>query len=167
LNYFGGTASHNTVQFDKRDQMSRISRFLFGDWLTTRRVEPLQETADAMQFGAGYQDRQGSIHFRRIRLGDSHLRVEDEVSDFKDAAVLRWRLAPGQWHLDQTPSGPRVVRPGPVPVTLNVSSTVAIVRTEMVEGWESRHYLDKTPVPVLEIEIGQAGILTTDVRWSL
>jgi len=27
LNYFGGTASHNTVQFDERDQMPRLSRF--------------------------------------------------------------------------------------------------------------------------------------------
>ena len=30
LNYFSGTASHNTIQFDDRDQMPRHSRFLFG-----------------------------------------------------------------------------------------------------------------------------------------
>src|SRR4029079_19380469 len=31
--YFSGTASHNTVQFDDRDQMPRVGRSLFGDWL--------------------------------------------------------------------------------------------------------------------------------------
>jgi len=68
LDYFGGTASHNTLQFDGRDQMPRISRFLLGDWLKTRRLEALQESSSAVQFGAGYRDGQGSSHFRRIRL---------------------------------------------------------------------------------------------------
>jgi len=35
LNYFGGVASHNTVQFGQRDQMPRLGRFLFGAWPKT------------------------------------------------------------------------------------------------------------------------------------
>jgi hypothetical protein len=41
-----------------------------------------------------------------------------------------------------------------------------ITRCEIVQGWESRHYLEKTPVPVLEIEFQQAGTLTTEYRWA-
>ena len=50
---------------------------------------------------------------------------------------------------------------------LNVSANVPITRCELVEGWESRHYLEKTPVPVLEVEIQQAGTLTTQLHWTV
>ena len=167
LDYFGGTTSHNTVQFDGRDQMPRISRFLLGDWLKTRRLEALQESSSAVQFGAGYCDGQGASHFRRIRLGDAVLRVEDEVSGFTEKAVLRWRLAPGEWQLELMQEGPRVTRTGQQPVMLEVTSSAPIARAEMVEGWESRHYLEKTPLPVLEVEIQQAGTMTTELHWKL
>ena len=165
LNYFGGTASHNTVQFDSRDQMPRLSRFLLGDWLKTRRLEPLQDGTQTICFGAGYRDGQGASHLRRISVGDTRLRVEDEVEGFREKAVLRWRLAPGAWRLEQTPSGPRLTRAGQGCATLTVVSSTPISRCELVEGWESRHYLEKTPVSVLEIEIRQPGILKTKLDW--
>jgi hypothetical protein len=166
LNYFGGTASHNTVQFDDRDQMPRLSRFLLGDWLTTQRVEPLREDGQTVHFGAGYRDGLGSSHFRRISLSDRHLSVQDEVTGFRKKAVLRWRLPPGDWHLEDTPNGLRLAGSTPGPVKLTVSSTSAMARYELVQGWESRHYLEKTPLPVLEIEVRQPGTLTTELEWT-
>lgn len=166
LSYFGGTASHNTVQFDDRDQMPRISRFLLGDWLKTQRLESLQDASDAVRLGAGYRDGHGGSHFRRIRLAEARLRVEDDVGGFRDKAVLRWRLTPGEWLLEQTPHGPRLRRAGQDSVTLTVTSSVTIARVQIVEGWESRHYLEKTLVPVLEIEIWQPGTLTTEINWT-
>jgi hypothetical protein len=46
LNYFAGTASHNTIQFDDRDQMPRVSRFLFGDWLKPDVIELVGRRAE-------------------------------------------------------------------------------------------------------------------------
>jgi len=40
------------------------------------------------------------------------------------------------------------------------------LRCELVKGCESRHYLEKTLVPVLEIEVQQAATLTTEVFWT-
>lgn len=160
LTYFGGTASHNTVQFDDRDQMPRLSRFLFGDWLKTFFIEPMTEEAKATHFAAGYRDCQHASHRRRISLGDTHLRVVDEVAGFARKAVLRWRVAPGEWRLD----GLRLTNGAHV---LTAQASMPIVRCELVEGWESRHYLEKTPVPVLEIEIQQAGTLTTEYHWAI
>ncbi len=54
LNYFSGVASHNTVEFDQHQQMPRLSRFLFGAWLT-----PKELTYSANEFGCGYQDHWG------------------------------------------------------------------------------------------------------------
>ena len=180
LNYFGGTASHNTVQFDDRDQMPRLSRFLFGDWLKTSFLEPITEDAQTTCFGAGYRDCKRASHQRRVSLADSSLRVMDEVNGFRNSAVLRWRLVPGDWHLERySDSSLRVQRGNPdggdghvVPPhddethVLAVQTTIPIVRCEIVQGWESRHYLAKTPVPVLEIEVQQPGILTTEYRWA-
>jgi hypothetical protein len=158
LNYFGGVASHNTVQFDGREQMPRLSRFLLGEWLKTWEIEPLQEDAEGVHFAASYRDGHGASHFRRVSLSDAGLRVVDELSGFTQRAVLRWRLEPGDWVLKD-----RYVTNG-VKI-LSVDGTQSMVRWELVEGWESLHYLDKTSVPVIEIEVQQAGTLTTEYRW--
>ena len=177
INYFGGTASHNTVQFDDRDQMPRLSRFLFGDWLKTSIVEPLAEVAQATSFGAGYRDAKGANHQRSIALADTHLLVVDKVAGFTNKAVLRWRLMPGDWHVDVSngevicradfsqPGRLKSALPNTANHTLGIRTTMPITRCKILQGWESRHYLEKTPVPVLEIEFQQPGTLTTEYRW--
>ena len=160
LDYFGGTISHNTVQFDDRDQMPRLSRFLFGDWLKTLSVEPLREEIRATHFGAAYCDRQRVSHYRHVALGETDLKVVDEVAGFVRKAVLRWRLMPGNWQLTD-----QCVTNGIH--ELKVQANVPLIRCELVDGWESRHYLEKTPVPVLEVEVHQPGTLTTEYRWAL
>lgn len=163
LNYFGGTASHNTVQFDGRDQMPRISRFLFGDWLKTSLIEPISCDEAATHFSAGYRDNRQASHHRRVSLRHASLRVVDEVNGFKQKAVLRWRLAPGVWRLVHQQGG---VHLSNGIHSLTVSSDAPIRRAELVEGWESRHYLEKTAISVLEVEIPTAGMLTTTYRWK-
>lgn len=159
LAYFGGPAGHNTVQFDDRGQMPRLGRFLLGDWLRTRRLEPLQEDAAGVQFGAGYVDGWGGSHLRRVRLADEGLTVTDAVAGFAHKAVLRWRLMPGAWMLEGA-----VVRCGAL--QLVVSADVPIVRCRLVEGWESLHYLEKTAVPVLEVEVARAATLVSEWKWT-
>jgi hypothetical protein len=166
LAYFGGTASHNTVQFDGRDQMPRLTRFLLGDWLKTSWIETLQEEAGTARFAAGYRDRAGALHKRRIALADTQLRVDDEVGGAFGIAVLRWRLAVGAWTLSCEDGMVRLVNRAAGQM-LTLRSSMPVARCELVEGWESRHYLEKTVVPVLEVEVRGAGTLTTEVSWAL
>ncbi|MDH4317523.1 MAG: heparinase II/III-family protein, partial [Desulfobulbaceae bacterium] len=100
LAYFPGTVSHNTVQFDDRDQMPRLSRFLFGDWLQTEGLQPLVENAEKTTFGAAYRDGHGARHQRSVYLLDNRMIVRDEVVGFADKAVLRWRVRPGNWRME-------------------------------------------------------------------
>ena len=159
LNYFGGTAGHNTVQFDDRDQMPRLGRFLFGDWLKTSVLEPLREQEGQVSFGAGYSDRAGASHQRRITLDRSSLKIVDRIGGFRTKGVLRWRLAPGAWQIDGA-----CVRNGPH--VLHVQADVPLVRFELTTGWESRYYLEKTELPVLEIEVDRPGTLMSEYRWA-
>ncbi len=158
LAYFPGTASHNTVQFDGRDQMPRLSRFLFGDWLKTESVTQLIEDGEETIFGAAYRDGFGARHQRSVRLMGNRIIVRDEVSGFASKAVLRWRVKPGNWHLEgqSMTDGTHI---------LLVTSTVSFARIEHVSGWESRYYLQKTALQVLEVEIHEPGILTTEYQW--
>lgn len=168
LNYFGGVAGHNTIQFDGREQMPRLSRFLLGGWLRTKNLEPLTVDADSVSAGAGYRDAAGAQHHRRVKLGDGLLRVTDRVGGFKKGAVLRWRLAPGEWHIGQLDgaSGRSVLVDNGNGHTLNVTADMAIVRCNIVQGWESLHYLEKKPVPVLEVEVTEPGILISEYHWA-
>jgi hypothetical protein len=158
LRYFSGTASHNTVQFDDRDQMPRVGRFLFGDWLKTESIEELRQGPNATTFGADYRDGRGVRHRRRLSLSETGLTVEDRVEQFSRKAILRWRLMPGAWRIEGT-----AVTNGEH--ALSIEASMPIVRLELVSGWESRYYMQKTDLPVLEVEVHQPGVLTSEYRW--
>ncbi|MBI3804171.1 MAG: heparinase II/III-family protein [Nitrospirae bacterium] len=158
INYFSGTSGHNTVQFDDHDQMPRLSLFLFGDWLETRELVPLEKTDQAVSCGAGYRDRFGVAHSRKVRLESNALIVRDEICGFKRKAVLRWRLRPGSWKVEGN-----VATDGKH--AISVKANVPMIHFNLIQGWESRYYLQKAPVPVLEVEVSEPGVLTTEYRW--
>jgi hypothetical protein len=158
LDYFGGTKGHNTVQFDDRDQMPRLGRFLFGDWLQTQDFSGPLDTEKGERFSASYQDRRGASHARTVTLDSALLSVEDKVHGFEKRAVLRWRLRPGAWTLTGACASCGSF-------LLSISADMPIRRIELVEGWESRYYLEKTATPVLEVEFDQPGIVISHFSW--
>ncbi|WP_276489096.1 heparinase II/III family protein [Ectopseudomonas mendocina] len=160
LSYFPGTASHNTVQFDDHDQMPRLSRFLFGDWLRASYIQPLTDKDGVTCFSVAYKARRKIQHQRTAYLSDIALKVIDKVEGFTSKAVLRWRLEPGHWRVE----GSSVCNGEHL---LTVESSMPVVRFELVTGWESRYYLEKEPIPVLEVEVHQPGSLITEYRWAL
>ena len=89
----------------------------------------------------------GSRHARTVSAGASSWRIEDQFAGAR-RVTLRWRLAPGAWRLDAaraTCTGDRA--------TLAIRTEAPVLRLELVEGVESRHYLERTPLPVLECEL--------------
>lgn len=157
--YFTGIASHNTVQFDDREPMPRLGRFLWGAWLRTSVLTPVVDDGDAVVVRAGYRDWRGALHERRLSLRDGTLTVVDRIEAFSGRAVLRWRLAPSAWWLsgDTLQDGRHA---------LHVSADVPLNRIGLGEGWESREYLRRTHVPVLEIEVAQPATITTVYSWT-
>lgn len=158
--YFSGVASHNSVQFDDRDQMPRISRFLFGDWPEAEDVVHAHvDESGRVSASAAYRDSQGARHHRHVSLAEDEIHVVDKVEGFSRKAVLRWRLAPAEWEfLDSTLASPLG--------RLSFSFSGKIRRCELVEGYESRYYGQKTLLPVLEIEVDEPGELHTRVEFS-
>lgn len=152
IEYFGGVRSHNTIEFDSAPQMPRLSRFLLGDWLATERCEEMPDG-----FAAAYRHRAGWRHHRAVALHDG-LCVTDTVAGFTHEARLRWRLAPGNWRIEGD-----TVTDGHHRLTIRADVPVAI---ELVQGWESRRYFEKTSLPVVEASIRTAGRIVSQYRWT-
>jgi hypothetical protein len=145
---------HNTVEFDGRPQMPRLSRFLFGAWLTGE-VEADLERGHVV---AAYVDAFGARHRRTVHLADRRLTVIDETDGRYGTALLSWRLAPERsWRIEgQTcyGEGVRLAVSGGAPPQLE--TTV-----------ESRHYLELTELPVMTVTLRDCpGRIVTAIDWS-
>lgn len=166
--YFGGTAGHNTVQFDGRDQMPRLGRFLFGAWLRPQDITYTggdDLTDPSAQ--AAYRDHAGAYHLRQVSLRASALLVEDRIDGCMQGAVLRWRLEPGNWQLQEGGQGPlNFLLLNDAGHRLTVTSSVPARRGALVSGEESRHYYERTAIPVFELEVDRPAVLTTLYAWK-
>lgn len=156
--YFSSATAHNTIQFDDRNQMPRLSRFLHGDWLRMERVEEIQqEPGGGLSWSGSYKDHWGCRHRRTIHSEQRHWRITDEIDGFKEKATLRWRLAPGEWRMNGLSCLGEQTE-------IKVSCNRALRRYGLQTGWESRYYLNKTELPVLEAEVSPGkAILTTEI----
>ena len=149
LPYFQGHEAHNTIGFDGEDQMPRLGPFLFSHW---------PGTGDLPE-GAWLRDHRGRTHAREVFATPGGFRVEDRIGGAFKAAVLRWRLAPGDWRC----TGAGVAGLG---CRLRITAD-GPVRLALRQGLESLAYGSASALPVLEARV-DAGIsrLTTMVEVS-
>ena len=91
--YFLGIASHNTIQFDNREPMLRLTHFLFDNWMQSKIT--IAKTTNL--FSSAYRDYKGAKHARTIKLEENRLLIIDNVEGYNEFAVLRWNLANVLW----------------------------------------------------------------------
>lgn len=150
--YYTSAASHNTVTFDHADPMTRLGRFLFADWLRgTTSIDPT--TGDIR---AHYRDSRGNVHRREVLRRSDGWCIRDALEGPFEHGRIRWRVAPGAWHLDgSTLTGEHMA--------LEVEND-ADAELVLGEGSESRHYLAEHPLPELWIDLQRPGVVTTHVH---
>ena len=156
--WFSSTEAHNTVAFDGRDQMPRIGRFLFGDWLKADMVDHVQSDGTSCTAAAAYTDGKGARHHRRLKLSWQELVCEDTVSGDFRYACLRWRLPPYDWRLE-----------GNVAYADGVSIAVFVdgspVTPTLETALESRYYLKRREIPVLVTSVDHPTTFVTRVNF--
>lgn len=153
LKYFPGTESHSTVCFDRRDQMPRLGRFLFGAWL---KPDVLDFNVEKDCVRSGYVDYTGARHVRELCREHDGWRVTDEIDGFKREAIIRWQLAPGNWVLDGLSLSCE-------DMTLQIESDNEVT-LKLTEQLESLYYLHKDTIPVLEVNCHQSGKILTHIK---
>jgi len=151
---------HNVPQFDGGDQMPRLGRFLYGRWVRVVGDYEVQTSLGGQRWTGSCTDAFGRRHQRTVMLKDSSLLVTDRLRGFQSKVVLRWHLAPGKWSWDQLSCL------SDTHGQIRVHCDSPIRRVSLVTGWESRHYLEKSPVPVLEVEINRSpATVTTTISF--
>ncbi len=158
VDYYGGAKSHNVIAFDNHEQMPRLSKFLLGAWLSFKYKSSIRKLNNGVAFSASYYDRFKCSHKRELKLEAHSLSVIDEIDGFKDKAIFRWRLSPGDWYLDGNTLKSKLA-------SLMIDAEMPIERMEIVNGYESRYYYQETHIPVLEIEVKKAGTIKTLVQF--
>jgi hypothetical protein len=156
MNYFPGTRAHSTVEFDGRDQMVRVSRFLFANWLRTNHVSPIEATREGVVWSVGYKDLTGAEHRRELFVSDHKILIKDQVKGFKEKAIVRWRLQPAQWTLNQSTCISDIA-------AIQISSNRPLSSIKIVTGYESRYYQEKSSLPVLTIEVNEECEVLTEI----
>ena len=153
LSYFPGTSAHSTVCCDKRDQMPRLSRFLFGAWL-----KPGPINWSKTKIVTSYKDYKGARHKRSVAWGKNKWIIEDEISGFEKEAIIRWHLSKEEWHLEEN-----ILQCNKVKVKVHSIHNIKLKLTCMPE---SRYYLDIQQNPVLEIKCYKPACVKTEFIFT-
>jgi hypothetical protein len=165
LAYFPGIASHNSVQFDGAEPMPRLGRFLWGDWLQLEAPPQVDAAQASPSITAAYRCTHGR-HQRCVQADSTGLSwtITDNCSAFRDRLLLRWRLCPADWHLRIAGTSAQLCSSH---AQISLECNQPIQRLELVEGGESLFYAQKTPLPVLELEVAAAAstpvLITTHI----
>lgn len=154
--YFSGTPAHNTVQFDGRDQMPRLGRFLFAEWLRAD-AKILKNEPNQIAFSGTYTDSFGANHSRSISLTSEKVIVRDDISGFEKAAKLFWHLTPGNWVVE----GNCAMSKG---IVITIESPVDLT-VKLMESLRSPAYLQSFNAPMIEVEVSKPTSITTQFEF--
>lgn len=150
--YFPSVKAHNTVAFDQCEQMPKLSRFLYNNWLKTHTNKIAQNVLTT-----SYINNAKHKHIRKITLLTNSIEIEDQLSGFHKEIDLHWHLASLNWQ--QQGMHWRADN-----ITIEIESPNPL-KAELVEGLESRYYLQNSKIPVLKVTMKTSGLLKTTIRW--
>jgi hypothetical protein len=156
-NYYNGVASHNTVQFDGRNQMPRISRFLFGSWLKEYKFNFYQSNK-SIYISTGYNDYFGAFHQRTLTFSEKELLIEDSVKIFKTSAKINWRLKASEWVYVLSPENK-------TDIEINLLTNEIKGDYSKSCGLESLFYNNESNIPVIYKDLNKFGRFSTKIIW--
>jgi hypothetical protein len=162
---FSGTQGHNTVQIDSRNQMPRLGRFLFSDWLKASVRQ--EESSKGLSWIFEYTDYQKAMHQRTIQINKEAccLTIIDKVSHHQQQATLYWHFAESQKGLRLTAYE---VDGKNFKMKLSASQTEGT--PQLMQAPQSCYYLSKKSTPLIEFctsYTGQAVVFKTVIQFDL
>lgn len=175
-NQLQGTAYHNTVLVDGKDQADRAGRFLWLPWPRGQAQETRYSQKGLLAYWEGAHDgykrlRPPVLHRRGVlRIGDEQWVILDAlISEGSHRYRLHWLLAdmPHQWDEARgmvamdTPEGPYYAQMG----AIEGSGAYSLVRADehSARGWWSQYYFSREPAVSIAMELEA----DTTVLWTV
>lgn len=157
IEYYTGTKSHNTIAFDEKSQMKRISRFLFGSWLSEQSFD-FKTRENEIFIKSGYKDNNGIIHYRSLLIKDYNIQITDFIDGFKKSANLIYRLPEEKWILKTNNSNN-------CNLEIDVNSKIISGALKLNSEFESRYYLNESNISVLSIKLEKKQSFITNIKF--
>jgi hypothetical protein len=158
LGRFSTVKGHNTIEFDDHDQMPKLSRFLYGEWLKTKVLKSLKQEGGAWWWQGEYRDYLGCKHRREVMQEENKYIIIDDISGFNNKAILRWHTKDFNWQ--ETNEGWISDH-----VEIKVKSDHGAVKLKKSMNKVSLYYHDLEDSIVFTAEVAKATAkLTTEVR---
>lgn len=186
-NALAGSAVHNTLTIDGRDQMTRASRFLWLDWAQAQVLEQRHDRRGRRIFAAAEHDGYRSLglrHRRSVEAQANIWRVSDVVFSTRASVKrhqvrLHWLLPDWPWELQghqlalQGPDGTVILAVSGEPLEPALSLMRAGRRLAgkaqagPTLGWFSPSYARKQPALALLADVEAAAPLSLMTQWTL
>jgi len=154
--YYNGIESHNSIQFDFRDQMPKLSRFLFGSWLEESCFNIIETEAN-LTLKSGYIDYKGVNHIRTLNLNDTDLIISDEISGYSNSAILRFRLFSADWKLVESKREDSI--------EIDINSKIIKGEALIENDSESKYYLTETDINVVSKQVESFRLFKTTIKY--
>ena len=153
--YFSSSLGHNTIQFDSKDHMLKLGKFLWGGWPKLCKEFTTMDLSSRLFWSGCSAYYSGSNHHRKVSFKGGKWLISDKLSGKFSQATLRWHLKGLNWVL----KGSSVELNG-VKIMIKSSSDFSI---KLSKGWRSLYYGKKEPVSVIEVSINShcRELLTT------
>ncbi len=142
--YYSGVESHNTIQFNNKQPMIKLGRFLWGNWLTLEKEPTIRNLNENLYISASYKCKFGR-HQRIIEANNATkiITIIDKVSSFNKAS-LRWRLGEKNFKKVKNNVSCKLFN-------LSVFSDKPLSQIKIKEGYISKYYSEEKPIKILEI----------------
>ncbi len=188
-NALTSTRVHNTVTVDGRDQMNRVSRFLYLDWAHTKITAQSADKIDA--YHTGYH-RMGVRHERSVEIAENErwiisdcLQITRNLCKRSFTFCLHWMLPDWEWKLQNSGQGGVLMLNSPhgwVTVRIAVQpeplrSVTSLVRAGEIlagerdirpwEGWYSPTYGVRQPALSLALEVASIDTVQFTTEFIL
>jgi hypothetical protein len=157
-NYYKGVASHNSIQFDDRDQMPHLSRFLFGSWLKEFEFN-FYTSKNSFIVSSAYIDFLKVYHKRELIISKKNIIVKDVFSGFNQTAKINWRVTPERFDFQSSNDKKNEIN---IDIRARIITGDFNVSTE----FESKFYLYESNLPVLHKNLNYSDNFITNITWE-
>lgn len=153
--------THNTISFDGRDQMPKISRFLLGNWLQADSVGEIRTSADGWQSWEGqYTDNMKNMHKRKISTNGKTWQIEDTIAGHFKSATIGFNLNTLEARLE----GNTCITPFAKISILAKANAIANANATLTKTIISEHYFQKRSIQRLNFTVTQPNTYVTTIH---
>ena len=153
------TAAHNTVEFDGRDQMPKIRKFLYSNWVNATDIEDIKEDGQWVSASARYVDYCGASHCRKIKISDKVFECHDIISGNFNSAKVHYKLPHLVYHLEDFKASCELFE-------LSVQSSSSTVKFYMHESQVASHYMKMEPTKSAVIQVNEPSTIITRIAFE-